>query len=54
MHEIKFEKAIVRIYGDYDQDKLKQATAEFLKKAEEQRRRRKNAKSSPYVGQTVR
>ena len=40
--QYEFGKATVKIYGDYDQDKLKQATAEFLKKAELQRRKRKS------------
>ena len=38
----KFGNAIVRIYGECDQAKLKQATADFLKKAEQQRRNKKS------------
>ena len=40
--EYKFGCATVRIQGTYDQAKLKQATAEFLTKAEQQRRKKKS------------
>lgn len=43
MKEYKFGKAIVRIHGECDQAKLKQATATFLHKAEEQRRKKKSS-----------
>lgn len=46
--ECKFGRATVRIYGECDQAKLKQATADFLKKAEQQRRNKKsNTNRSP-------
>ena len=40
--EYKFGNAIVRIYGECDREKLKRATADFLKKAEQQRRKKKS------------
>lgn len=40
--EYRFGKAIVRIYGDCDREKLKRATTDFLTKAEEQRRKKKS------------
>jgi hypothetical protein len=44
MEEYKVKNATVRIHGNYDSDKLKEATVNFLKKVEAQRRRK--AKSS--------
>lgn len=40
--EYRFGNTIVRIHGECDREKLKLATADFLKKAEQQRRKRKS------------
>lgn len=38
--EMKAAKAIVRIHGTYDADKLKEATVDFMKRAEAQKKKR--------------
>jgi hypothetical protein len=39
MEQYKIGPAIVRIHGDYDLEKVKAATTQFLKKAEAQRKK---------------
>jgi hypothetical protein len=41
MTEYKIGNATVRIHGTADQDRIRTATVDFLKKAEKQRRRKK-------------
>ena len=41
MQEYRIGKAIVRIHGNCDPERLKAATARFLKRAEAQRKKRR-------------
>ena len=48
--EYKFGPAIVRIYGECDRKKLKQATTDFLTKAERQRGKKKSSTAKNLQG----
>lgn len=42
MKEYKHGNATIRVHGEYDLENVKAATVEFLKKAEEQRKKVQN------------
>lgn len=51
MTEYKIGNAIVRVHGTYNLDNVKAATAIFLKKAEKQRRSKKQNEDAQTVRQ---
>lgn len=49
MKEFQYEKAIVRILGTYDPDKLRRATVEFMKKVERSKKENGDNNSSRAI-----